>query len=169
MIVAIAGLTLFPLMMAYAAFSDILTMTIPNKLTLALGVAYFAMAAATGQPLETVLIHVACAAVVLAAAFVMFCMGWMGGGDAKLASAVALWMGFPLSGEYLLIASFFGGALTLAIILGRKQPLPARLVGCAWIERLHNEKTGIPYGVALAAAGLALYTETGVWKSLALI
>jgi len=168
MIVAIAGLTLFPLMMAYAAFSDILTMTIPNKLTLALGVAYFGMAAATGQPLETVLTHVACAATVLAIAFVMFCMGWMGGGGAKLASAVALWMGFPLSAEYLLIASFFGGGLTLAIILGRKQPLPARLVGYAWIERLHNEKTGVPYGVALAAAGLLLYTETGVWKSLAL-
>ena len=168
MIVVAAGMFAFPLMMAYAAFSDIFTMTIPNKLTLAVGASYFVMAAATGQPLDVVLTHVACGLAVLALAFFMFCMGWMGGGDAKLAAASALWMGFPLSADYLLVASFFGGLLTLAIILARKQPLPARLIGCAWVERLHDEKTGIPYGVALAAAGLMLYTDTNVWKSLPL-
>jgi prepilin peptidase CpaA len=167
MIVVTAGLVLFPLMMAYAAFSDLLTMTIPNKLTLALGSSYFLMALATGQPLDVILIHVLCGIGVLALAFVAFCFGWMGGGDAKLAAAVALWMGFPLSGEYLLISSFLGGLLTLVILFARKTPLPARLTNYGWLVRLHDAKTGIPYGIALAAGGLLLYTETSVWKNLA--
>lgn len=167
MIVVYAGLIVFPLMMAYAAFSDLFTMTIPNKLTLALGASYFVMALATGQLFDVVLIHIACGFVVLALAFVASCLGWMGGGDAKLAAAVALWMGFPLSGEYLLVSSFLGGLLTLVILIARKTPLPARLTNYGWLVRLHDAKTGIPYGVALAAGGLLLYTETSVWKSLA--
>jgi prepilin peptidase CpaA len=167
MIVVFAGLIIFPLMMAYAAFSDIFTMTIPNKLTLALGASYFIMAFATGQPLDVVLVHVACGLGVLTIAFIAFCFGWIGGGDAKLAAAVALWMGFPLSGEYLLLSSFLGGLLTLLILVARRTPLPARLSGYGWLVRLHDARTGIPYGVALAAGGLLLYTETSVWKSLA--
>ena len=65
----------------------------------------------------------------LAVAFVFFARGWIGGGDAKLAAATALWLGFDHLLPYLLYASIFGGVLTLAMIRFRLMPLPAALAG----------------------------------------
>ena len=90
-----------------------------------------------------------------------FSQGWIGGGDAKLAAATALWFGFDYLLDYLIYASLFGGALTLAIIQFRKIPLPAMLARQGWILRLHETDAGIPYGIALAAAALAVYPKTG--------
>ena len=36
----------------------------------------------------------------------------------------------------------------------------------AWIARLHDAKTGIPYGIALAAAGVMVYPQTSLWVAL---
>ena len=52
----------------------------------------------------------------LTVTFFCFAMGWMGGGDAKMASAIALWFGFAHLLDFLLYASVFGGALTLLLI-----------------------------------------------------
>ena len=54
-------------------------------------------------------------------------MGWIGGGDAKLAAATALWFGFDHLLDYLLYASLFGGALTLVLLQFRQWPLPSPL------------------------------------------
>jgi prepilin peptidase CpaA len=99
---------------------------------------------------------------VLAVAFVFFARGWIGGGDAKLAAATALWFGFDHLLDYLLYASLFGGALTLLILQFRNLPLPAPLARQPWIVRLHETNEGIPYGIALAAAALAIYPQT-IW------
>ena len=69
--------------------------------------------------------HVGAAAAVLVVAFVFFARGWIGGGDAKLAAATALWLGFDQLLNYLIYASLFGGVLTLAIMRFRLMPLPA--------------------------------------------
>jgi prepilin peptidase CpaA len=98
---------------------------------------------------------------VLVVAFVFFSQGWIGGGDAKLAAATALWFGFDYLVDYLIYASLFGGALTLAIIQFRKLPLPAVLARQGWILRLHETGGGVPYGIALAAAALTVYPKTG--------
>ena len=105
--------------------------------------------------------HLAAATVVLVVAFAFFSQGWIGGGDAKLAAATALWFGFDHLLDYLIYASLFGGALTLAILQFRKIPLPAVLARQTWILRLHETDGGIPYGIALAAAALAVYPKTG--------
>jgi prepilin peptidase CpaA len=107
------------------------------------------------------LMHVAAAAIVLVVAFICFAQGWIGGGDAKLAAATALWFGFDHLFEYLVYASLFGGVLTLVLIQFRTLPLPAPLARQPWIMRLHEEGGGIPYGIALAAAALAVYPKTG--------
>jgi prepilin peptidase CpaA len=91
-------------------------------------------------------------------------MGWIGGGDAKLAAATALWLGFDFLPSYLIYASLFGGALTLALLQFRKWPLPAMLAEQDWVVRLHRDDTGVPYGIALAAAALAIYPDTP-WMS----
>ena len=154
-------LLLFPALMAFAASSDLLTMTISNRLSLALAGGFFLLMIVTGMSLHAAGMHVAAAATVLVVAFVFFSQGWIGGGDAKLAAATALWFGFDYLLDYLIYASLFGGALTLAIIQFRKIPLPAMLARQGWILRLHETDGGIPYGIALAAAALAVYPKTG--------
>ena len=154
-------LLLFPALMAFAASSDLLTMTIPNRLSLALAGGFFLLALITGMSLHSFGMHLAAAGVVLVIAFVFFSRGWIGGGDAKLAAATALWFGFDHLLDYMLYASLFGGALTLAILQFRKLPLPSVLARQAWILRLHETGGGVPYGIALAAAALAVYPKTG--------
>ena len=161
MVTDVIRLLLFPALMAFAASSDLLTMTISNRLSLALAGGFFLLMIVTGMSLHAAGMHVAAAAVVLVVAFVFFSQGWIGGGDAKLAAATALWFGFDYLLDYLIYASLFGGALTLAIIQFRKIPLPAMLARQGWILRLHETDGGIPYGIALAAAALAVYPKTG--------
>ena len=135
-------------------------MTISNRLSIALFLGFFAVAALIGMPLPDMGRHLAASATVLVFAFGFFARGWIGGGDAKLAAATALWIGFSHLMDYLLVASILGGGLTLLILQARKWPLPRLLARQPWIARLHAVETGIPYGIALATAGLIVYPET---------
>ena len=103
---------------------------------------------------------------VLVVAFVFFTRGWIGGGDAKLAAATALWLGFDHLMPYLVYASLFGGALTLLLLQFRLAPLPSVLARQDWVQRLHDRDGGVPYGIALAAAALAVYPQTA-WMAAA--
>ncbi len=158
-------LLLFPALMAFAASSDLLTMTIPNRVALVLVGGFAAMALLTAMSASDILAHFGAAAAVLSVTFIFFARGWIGGGDAKLAAATALWLGFDQLLPYLLYASLFGGALTLLMIRFRLLPLPDALARQAWAARLHRMDAGIPYGIALAAAALAVYPETAWMKS----
>jgi prepilin peptidase CpaA len=153
-------LVVFPALMAFAASSDLFTMTISNRVTLALIGGFVALALINGISAGDVLAHVEAAAAVLVVTFVFFARGWIGGGDAKLAAATALWLGFDHLVMYLLYASIFGGALTLAIIRFRFMSLPHALAGQEWVKRLHRSDGGVPYGIALAAAALLIYPHT---------
>jgi len=155
-----ARLLLFPALMAFAASSDLFTMTISNRVTLILMAGFFALALYSGMDLHAVMWHVAAALAVLAITFVFFARGWIGGGDAKLAAATALWLGFDHLMAYALYASIFGGILTLAMIRFRLMPLPAPLAEQDWVKRLHKLDGGVPYGIALAAAALLIYPDT---------
>ena len=160
MLIEAVRLTLFPAMMAFAASSDLLTMTIANRVSLILIGGFVALALLSGLSGADVASHVEAAAVVLAVAFICFACGWIGGGDAKLAAATALWLGFGSLFNYLVYASLLGGALTLLIVQFRTMPLPRVLAGREWAERLHRQGAGVPYGVALAAAALLVYPQT---------
>ena len=159
-------LLLFPAMMAFAASSDLLTMTISNRVSLILFGSFFVLAVMTGMPLADMGAHLGAAVLVLTITFVFFARGWIGGGDAKLAAATALWFGFDQLLNYAICASLFGGVLTLAIMRFRLMPLPSWLAGQDWAERLHRMDTGIPYGIALALAALTIYPDTAWMKSL---
>jgi len=164
MLIDAIRLLLFPAMMAFAASSDLLTMTISNRISLALTLGFFALALVMGLSATDVAWHVAAGVAVLAVTFTFFSLGWIGGGDAKLAAVTALWFGFDHLLNYALYASLFGGVLTMAIIRFRIAPLPATLAGQDWIERLHRSDAGVPYGIALAAAALVVYPDT-IWMS----
>jgi len=158
-------LLVFPALMAFAASSDLFTMTISNRVTLALVGGFVAMAVISGMSPSDVLAHAGAAATVLVVTFLFFTRGWIGGGDAKLAAATALWFGFDHLLVYLLYASIFGGALTLMMIRFRLMSLPQVLADQEWVNRLHRPNSGVPYGIALAAAALLIYPDT-TWMQL---
>jgi len=160
MLTEVIRLTVFPAMMVFAAASDLLTMTIANRVSLILAGGFTLLAALSGMNGVDLLSHAGAAAAVLTVAFVFFACGWIGGGDAKLAAATALWLGFAHLAAYLFYASLLGIALTLALIQFRAVPLPLVLVGRQWAERLHDRASGVPYGIALAAAALLIYPQT---------
>ena len=161
-------LLLFPLLMAYSALSDLLTMTIANWISLVLVGAFVVVATLAGMPVSELLTnHLACGLVVLVVTFTLFAFGWIGGGDAKLAASTAVWLGWQKMFEYGFEASAIGGALTLAILIWRRYEMPPVLMQRTWIARLHSATNGVPYGIALAVTGLVLYPETWVWTSVA--
>jgi prepilin peptidase CpaA len=161
----IIRLMLFPTLMAFAAASDLLTMTISNRISLALILGFALLAGFGGMTAHDIMLHLGAGAVVLVVAFTFFAMGWVGGGDAKLTAAIALWFGFAHLMDYLVYASIAGGVLTFLIIQFRKWPLPAAVSGQTWVQRLHETNGGIPYGIALAIGALMIYPETEWMKA----
>jgi prepilin peptidase CpaA len=166
MILDFARLMLFPALMAFAAASDLFTMTISNRVSAGLAMGFLIVAAAGGMGWSDILTHIGAGAFVLAMAFGCFAMGWVGGGDAKVVAGAALWFGFAHLMDYLLYSSIFGGALTLLLLQFRQWPLPYALTGQAWLLKLHAKETGIPYGIALALGALMVYPDTDWVKAI---
>jgi prepilin peptidase CpaA len=158
-------LGVFPFAMAYAAASDLFSMTISNRLCLFLTGAFALCAALLGLNLTEVGWHLAAGGLVLVIAFGLFAAGWIGGGDAKLAAATALWFGFDQLMPYLTIAGVLGGALTVLVLMLRSRPLPALAETWPWLRRLHAANEGVPYGIALAFAALLILPETAIWHA----
>ncbi|HTV38737.1 MAG TPA: prepilin peptidase [Xanthobacteraceae bacterium] len=160
MLTEVIKLTLFPATMAFAASSDLFTMTIANRVSLILVSGFVLLAVMTGMSVNDMAWHFGAGGAVLLVGFTLFACGWIGGGDAKLAASTALWLGFAHLFDYLIYSAILGGALTLALIQFRMLPLPAVLAGREWIERLHRRGGAVPYGIALAAAALLVYPHT---------
>lgn len=158
-------LIIFPAAMAYAAASDLVSMTIPNWLCLTLVAAFGLCAASAGFGWSAAGWHLAAGGVVFVICFGLFAAGWIGGGDAKLAAATALWLGFEQLLPYLVVASLVGGVLTIVLVKLREAPLPGMARGWAWAQRLHGVEKGIPYGLALAAAALVTLPNTAIWRA----
>lgn len=162
-----ALLFVFPAAVIYAGATDLVSMTISNRLTVGLVLAFMVLAAWSGMPLVLIGSHILAGLVALAVGIVFFARGWIGGGDAKLCAATALWIGWDLLFEYVLISTVLGGFLTLAILSFRSTPISTTILKMDWLARLHYRDTGIPYGISLAAAGLMIYTKSfwfnGAW------
>lgn len=156
-----AVLLVFPAAMAFAGAMDLFTMTIPNRISIVLVVAFGVAAAMTGIGWAGLANHVGAGLLMLCVGIGMFALGWLGGGDAKLLAATALWIGFDYLVPYLLVAGIAGGVLAIAILMYRSMMPPLWLARQEWALRLHGARTGIPYGIALAAAGLHVFPSTG--------
>lgn len=133
------------------AVVDVRTYTISNKVNAAVALLAPVYWWSVGLPLwpdAAIQVGVALAVFVLLA--VTFYIGMMGGGDVKLAAALALW--FPPAGTilFLVVMSLAGGLLTLFVLVRhrRRQGTPAK-----------GEKPQVPYGVAIAAGGLWILAQ----------
>ncbi|MAB00253.1 MAG: peptidase [Stappia sp.] len=162
-----ALLVIFPTLVAFAGASDLFTMTIPNRVSLLLVAGFCLLAPAAGLGLVDIGFHLAAAGAVFLLCLAFFAFGWMGGGDAKIATAVALWFGFTQQTLlFLAFAGIYGGLLTIALLMFRQVPvlpLPANS-RTEWLLRLHDDRSGIPYGITIAIAALQVYPLTMWFK-----
>jgi len=151
----------FPFCMVFAAVSDMLSMTIANRVSVILVLAFAVIAPLTGMEWATFGWHFLAGAMVLSVTFGMFAMGGMGGGDAKLTAATAIWMGFNIHlMQYLVSTAFLGGVFTLILLSYRKSPLAVYTGHNMFLRHFADAKAGIPYGVALGVGGLMTYPES---------
>ncbi|WP_195759950.1 prepilin peptidase [Paracoccus sp. S-4012] len=150
----------YPLLMIHAGIGDIRTMQIPNNLVLLLFAGYAAAALMLPLSPVDVALSATAAAVVFALGLVAFSFRWMGGGDVKLLTVAALWLGAGNVVPFILYTSIFGAVLTMLILLFRAVRLPAAMEARDWILRLHQRDAGVPYGMAIAAAGILAYSKT---------
>jgi len=150
----VAVFWILPAAFLVAAFSDITRYTIPNWLTGAIALLFPLVALWASLAPLAILVHIGVGIFALGLGMMFFALGWLGGGDAKLIAAAALWAGPTGVWVFLLAAALAGGALTLALLFFRKLPLPEKLIAQPWIARLHDHEAGIPYGAALAAGAL---------------
>lgn len=164
MIAEILVIVALPLLLLGAACWDLASFTIPNFINVAVIAIFPVFALAAGLPLTDVGLHLLAGFVGLAVGFALFAFGYIGGGDAKLFAGVALWMGFSDLLPYALLASVFGGFLTLILLVLRQWPLPDVCARQPWILKLHDARSGIPYGVALAAGAFILLPHTEIFR-----
>ena len=84
------------------------------------------------------------------AVFALFCgafaLGMMGGGDVKMIGALALWLPFQPLLAMLMVMSIVGGVVTLLMMIDRH-------------VRRAEGAVEVPYGVAIAIAGLLALRE----------
>lgn len=155
--IAAAILVIFPLCMAVAAFSDLFTMTIPNRVSVILLASFVIVAPLAGLGLIEIGWHLLAGLAVFAVVFVLFALNTMGGGDAKVLTASAVWFGFNDSlVVYMGDVAVIGGALTILILLIRSQRNLITVIGLPIPKPLLQEKK-IPYGIAIGIGGFVAY------------
>ena len=133
--------------LVFAAVIDVRTYTISNRLNLTVALlapVYWASIALSPWPGVAIQLGAGVAVfTILAGAFYA---GMMGGGDVKLAAALALWFSPVSTVKFLVLMSLAGGVLTLGILLWHR-------------ARNGQGRPQIPYGVAIAFGGLAILTQ----------
>jgi prepilin peptidase CpaA len=160
-------LTVFPALVIVAALMDLTSYTIPNRISLGLVAAFAPACLLAGLPLTTVGICLAVGAAALVAGMVMFALGWIGGGDAKLFAAAALWLGFAPMPTFLLVTALCGGGLAVLLLNARSALVRPLLAGAPpWLDRLTTPGASVPYGVAIAAGALAAFPQCGLAHAL---
>ena len=131
-----------PALLIAAAGWDLASYTIPNGLQAALIAAFIVFGFSSGMTTGAFSQHLIAGGLGFAIGFTVFALGYVGGGDAKLFTCIALWFGLGDMADFALAASVFGGVLTLGLLSFRKLPLPAALTAQGWVMRLHDEKAG---------------------------
>jgi prepilin peptidase CpaA len=137
----------FCILLLLAAASDVLSYTIPNWISIALAL-LFPLAVFSNPAESAIGYHILTAAAVFAAAFALFCLRLMGGGDVKLWAAVALWVGPDLIVTHVVLVAILGGLLGLFLLLVRRT---AGRPGDTPVLR-----SSVPYGLPIAVAALWL-------------
>lgn len=156
--IQIALMLIFPALVVVGALRDLTSYIIPNWISGLLILSFVPAALALGLPITTIGLNLGIGVAALLIGMGMFALNWIGGGDAKLFAASALWLGWPASISYLIVTAIAGGGLTL-VLLSLRSPFirPYVLAGPAWVHRLAEPDGDLPYGVAIAVGALVAF------------
>ncbi|MGH6952229.1 MAG: A24 family peptidase [Vitreimonas sp.] len=147
------ALAAFAALLIYAACSDIARLTIPNWVSIAMAALFVPAALFAGMSPAQLGLHLAVGAGVLLVGFFLFQANVIGGGDAKLLAAAAVWTGAAAFAPFMFWTAAVGGVLALALLAAR-QFMEHSETNPAFVNRLLNRQSGVPYGVAIMAGGL---------------
>ncbi|MEO8619351.1 MAG: prepilin peptidase [Sphingomicrobium sp.] len=142
--------------LVWAAAVDVRTFTISNRLNAGIALLAPVYWWSIGLPLwPDAAIQIGVAAAVFMALALTFMIGMMGGGDVKLAAALALWFSPMSSVKFLVIMSIAGGLLTIIVIFAHRS-MPGWQVDESGETR---KRPKVPYGVAIAIGGLWILAQ----------
>src|SRR4051812_3749995 len=148
-------LGLLAILLIVAAVVDVRTYTISNGLNAAVALLAPVFWWSTGLPLwPDAAIQIGVALGIFALLAITFYMGMMGGGDVKLAAAIALWFPPATSLRFLVFMSLAGGLLTIIVLLVHRIRGKAPIV-----EGEKAARVEVPYGVAIAAGALWILAQ----------
>ena len=140
-------IVLLGIILVIAAVVDVRTFTISNRLNLCVAVLAPVYWWSVSLPLwPDAAVQLGAAAIVFVVLAGAFYLGMMGGGDVKLASALALWFSPPEILKFLVVMSIASGVLTLVILVAHRL-------------RSKQGRPQIPYGVAIAFGALVILTQ----------
>lgn len=151
-------LTAFAAVVLAGAVYDAATLTIPNWISLFLVGLFPVLALTAGLAWSEVGLHLAVGIMALLLGMGLFAANIVGGGDAKLFAAIALYMGLGWVGSYVFTVALAGGCLAVALIALRA--VAASPLGVFLVPYVRLPKSGIPYGIAIAAGGLFVFPTT---------
>ena len=148
---------IFIFCVCFAIVSDFRKLTIPNWISLTL-VGTFVIYAVANWPSVNILQHLAIAGILFVLGIVFFAMNWLGGGDVKFLTAVALWAGIEHGPKMLLLLCLLGGVFAIGLIALRKllKYWPAFGANIPIIRNVVSfAKKGVcPYGVPIGISAL---------------
>jgi prepilin peptidase CpaA len=163
--ISAAILMLLPLCITLAAFTDLVKMTIPNRIPALLLISFVLLAPFSALGWSEIGTGLLAGGVVFCVGFALFALNVMGGGDAKLLTACAVWYGFNHSLlVFLMTVGYVGGAVTLVILLLRSQANSVMAMGIPLPASLVTAKK-IPYGIAIAIAGFLTFHQAPIYSS----
>jgi len=163
MFLAFIIVMLFAATMLTTAYKDATTMTIPNWVSLVVLGGFFLSIPFVWPGLSEFGIHLLIGFGAFVFGFILFALGWLGGGDAKLLAATSFWWMPADLVLYVFYTSLAGGAMALLIFFGRVM-IPAYMLPGEKLRYLIKEQTHMPYGLALAFGALATLPQSEIFK-----
>ena len=153
-------LSIFPAALVIAALNDLYEFKIPNWISVLMVAGFVAGGFVMNAPLQNLIEGIALGAAALVVGFILFARSIIGGGDAKLLAATAMWVGIAGLSSFLVATALSGGLFALVLILFRRTPALPIYAQAPWLLRLHQSPKDIPYAVAIALGGLLSFKET---------
>lgn len=154
----------FSILMMMAAIKDASIMKIPNYISIYTVLLFFLILPFAWTGLSDLSEHLLVGVSIFILGFIMFALGWVGGGDAKLFAATSLWWTWPDMIVYVGYTGIIGGVIAIFIVLGR-QYSPVWLSTSSWAYGLFKEEAKMPYGLALASGALLTLPQSAIWQA----
>lgn len=163
----LAGLFLCLACLATAAYTDFKSLTIPNAVSIAIGVIWSVLFALfwifNVGVLPSLLSSFLSAALVFGITFALFSLKLFGAADSKIMTVLALWMGIHGFLEFLFYTVMAGGVLALVAIVLKRTSIGDK-ANNNWIAKIKSGNPNVPYGIAIAIGALVSFIKLGYFN-----